>query len=199
LTCRKKKARREESREEERSAGEMTASKPPEIYHYTTGRRFLSIVADGAIEPATVFAPLGGPPVVWFTFSPDWEDLANKLRIDDDGSIRRLSREETSALGGGLVRFVVDPECAPYTWRDFVRRSSIGEDTARLLAESAREIGCEVEDWRVAFRPVPRAYWLRVDVWRNGEWRPVEVQADERATRGGAAETDEFPSELDLP
>ena len=46
----------------------MTANKPQEIYHYTTGRCFLGIVADGVIKPATAFAPLGEPPVVWFTF-----------------------------------------------------------------------------------------------------------------------------------
>jgi hypothetical protein len=186
-----------EAAEGERS--EMAANKPQEIYHYTTGRCFLSIVADGVIKPATSFAPLGKPPVVWFTFSPDWEDMANKLCRNDDGRLRCLSREEMAALGGGLVRFVVDPKYAPYTWREFIRRSRIDEDTARALADSASEIGGNVEDWRVAFRPVPRAYWLRVDVWWNGEWCPVEVPADESAKRGVAAGTDEFPSELDLP
>lgn len=153
----------------------MKTNKPQEIYHYTTGRRFIGIIQDGAIKPSTAFVAKGERAAVWFTLSPEWDQTANKARCDEDCRITGLSCEETAALSGGLIRLVVDRKCAPYTWQEFVKRSRIDKKLALALAGIAREKGVRVEDWRVTFRPVLRANWLRVDVWRNGEWRPADV------------------------
>jgi hypothetical protein len=161
----------------------MIANRPQEVYHYTTGQCFRHIVADGVIKPAVVGVPAGDPPVVWLTINPDWDETANKAWRSEDGSIRSLSREETGEFGGGLVRFVVEPKCAPCTWREYVKRNRIEKKVALAHADSARQSGVRPEDWRVAFQPIPRAYWLRVDVWHDGEWRPVEVPAEERAAK----------------
>jgi hypothetical protein len=153
----------------------MKANMPREVYHYTTGQRFIGIIQDGAIKPSMAFVAKGERAAVWFTLSPEWDQTANKTRCNDDCGITDLSCEETAAPDGEFVRLVVDPKCAPYTWLEFVERSRIDKKLARALAGIAREKGVRIEDWRVAFRPIRRAYWLRVDVWRNGEWRPADV------------------------
>jgi hypothetical protein len=148
-----------------------------EIYHYTTGQCFIKIVQEGCIKPATTGVPDGEKPGVWFTFSSDWEPTANKGLHNADGTISHLSREETEQHGGGLFRFVVHPNIAHHTWEKFLKKSRIDEAIAKSLKNIAEENGSNVKDWRIRFSAVPREYWLRVDVWHEGQWTPVPVEA----------------------
>src|SRR5262245_46404644 len=109
------------------------ADKPQEIYHYTTGQCFYRIVEDGVIKLATAGVPKGERPAVWFAINPDWDATVNQICLNPDGSLIKLNREETAKLGGGLVRFVVEPKCAPYTFREFVKRSRIEKKMAQAM------------------------------------------------------------------
>jgi len=62
------------------------------------------------------------------------------------------------------------------------------------MAQTAHKVGVKVEDWRVTFQPVPRAYWLRVDIWQDGVWCPVEIPGDDR----GSTEDIEDDKETDI-
>lgn len=151
-----------------------------ELYHYTTGQCFAGIVADGAIKPATAFIADSERPAVWLTLCGEWDKTANKAYREDDGSIRPLSLEETAEMGGGLVRIVLDAQQFQFrlTWPDYVKKSGIDKRIATTLADVAIEKGSKLEDWRVCFQPIPRLYWLRVDVWQGGQWVVVPMQEE---------------------
>jgi hypothetical protein len=149
--------------------------KKREIYHYTVGLRFLKIVNDGLIKPATEGVPTTEKPAVWFTCNSDWEPTANKRLHNHDGSIQFLNREETAKYGGGLVRIVVPINIAHHDWKAFVRKSGIETKTAQDLKRVADELGSNVLDWRARFSTVPRELWMRIDRWENEQWNPVSI------------------------
>lgn len=70
------------------------------LWHYTIGQRIDSIIEDGMIKLATAFVPQNERPVVWCSFSPKWEETANKTYV-------KLGREyfpdttEMERIGGG--------------------------------------------------------------------------------------------------
>jgi hypothetical protein len=158
-------------------------------WHYTTGRAFISIVEFGWILPATAFVPKGEKPAVWFSLNQDWEQTANKGGLEEDGTRRTLTREETCERGGGLVRFGVAVEAVPCDWNGFKKRSGIRPETARCLAARGRACGADPNEWRVSFEPVPREQWVAVDVWDRATGAWVRV-----AGNGGVVVQDHLPA-----
>lgn len=148
------------------------------LWHYTVGRYFESILADGYIKPTTAYITPGERPAVWFSLNQDWEQTANKLWLNNDGTVRALTRDETRSMGGGLVRFGVSPRTAPFNWRQFVTKSRIDRRVARAVVDVAHKQGSDPAQWRVSFDPVPRKLWLAVDVWDSADHCWVRV-ADE--------------------
>jgi hypothetical protein len=145
----------------------------------------MAIVDSGEIRPATALVPAGEKPCVWFSKRRDWEPTANKLWVSG-GVTRSLTMRETGERGGGLVRFGVAPETAPYDWAAYRRLSGVPKSEAGGLARHARDQGADPRHWYVSFAPVPRALWRSVDVyeWKNtpsGVWSPVPIAAVDHA------------------
>ena len=152
-------------------------------WHYTTGECFIGIVKTGCILPTMAGVSGRERPAVWFTLNQFWEPTANKGWLEPDGTRRTMSREETCAKGGGLVRFGVTLETARYDWREFKKRSRIHPRVALALAQSARSVGSDPNDWRVCFEPVPREQWVAVDVWdtENNCWARAYPKYEQRS------------------
>jgi hypothetical protein len=77
-------------------------------WHYTTGEKFVKIVASGYLMPTGVLVQPPERPVLWFSLNQRFEPTAQKAVIEG-GAMRILSVEETGQLCGGLVRFGMSP------------------------------------------------------------------------------------------
>jgi hypothetical protein len=75
----------------------------PPIYHYTTGDRFLRIIASRAILPATAHVSPPEIPAVWLSSAPVWEPTATK-GVMENGVRRQASLAELIGLCGFLMR-----------------------------------------------------------------------------------------------
>jgi len=112
-------------------------------WHYTTGQNFRLIVEDQLIKPATAHISWREKPAVWFSTHPLWELTAYKARRTPDGSFITISRDETTALGGGIVRFSVAPDTAPHYWTAFKRLSGVPRQEASRMAKVGKEQGAD--------------------------------------------------------
>jgi hypothetical protein len=142
----------------------------PIKWHYTTGQKFRMIVESGEIKPATAGVPPGEKPIVWFSTAPDWEPTANKAWRNPDGTIAHLDREQTAKLAGGLVRFGVASEIAPYDWHALKELSGMSNEMAQGLDRAAIEQGSRPGQWWGTFDAVPRSKWIAIQVHRDGQW-----------------------------
>lgn len=142
---------------------------PIPVYHYTTGDRFLRIIASHAILPATAHVNPPEIPAVWLSSAPVWEPSATKGVIEN-GVRRQASLTELIVLCGGLVRIEIDPAAVcclePGTFRDVLR---IPPDVhARLLA-AGLEMGANPADWRAIAGAIPLTAF---------RWVEFSVEAD---------------------
>jgi hypothetical protein len=146
-----------------------------DLWHYTTGRCFQSIVVDGEIRTATAFVNIREKPITWFSLNQRWEPTANKALITSDGTIIRLNMEQTAELDGGLVRIGVAPETAPHDWKALRELSGMTSKVAERLYRAAIDQGGRPGEWRGTFAPVPREKWVAVEVFHEGAWVPVDL------------------------
>lgn len=137
------------------------------VWHYTTGQRLADIIISQEIRPATAFVDANEKPVVWFSTSPDWEEVANKMLQEADGSIQKLSKQETARLASPPARICIKPSVAPYIWEDYVKLSGIRKDIVKSLIEVAEEVGSDVRKWRVSFSPVSISEWIDIEIWND--------------------------------
>jgi hypothetical protein len=137
----------------------MTAS----VYHYTTGDRFLRIIASRAILPATAHVKPPEIPAVWLSSAPVWESSATKGVIED-GVRRQASLAELIRLCGCLVRIEVDPTAVrmvePGAFRDALR---IPPDIHDCLIAAGFEMGADPAQWRAVAGPVPLTAFRRIE------------------------------------
>ncbi len=133
------------------------------IYHYTTGDRFLRIIASREIRPATAHVEPPEIPAVWLSSAPVWEPSATKGVIED-GVRRQASLAELIGLCGCLVRIEIDPAAVhllePCTFRDALR---IPPDVHDRLIVAGLEMGANPTDWRAVAGPVPLTAFLRIE------------------------------------
>lgn len=145
-------------------------------WHYTTLARFVVILADGEIRPATAAVPKDERPIVWFSLNQHWEQSANKALRTPEGRLIGLDMEGTMKCGRGLIRIGVRPERAPHAWRELKRLAGMREDMARGLVRVARKDGADPGDWRGTFDPVPRVDWSAIETFIDGSWVRVELE-----------------------
>ena len=133
------------------------------IYHYTTGDRFLRIVASQAILPATAHVAPPEIPAVWLSSAPVWEPSATKGVIED-GVRRQASLTELIGLCGCLVRIEVDPAAVrllePDSFRDALR---IPVDVHDQLIAAGLEMGAYPNQWRAVAEPIPLTAFRRIE------------------------------------
>lgn len=133
------------------------------VYHYTTGDRFLRIVAARVILPATAHVTPPEIPAVWLSSAPVWEPSATKGVIED-GVRRQASLAELIGLCGCLVRIEIDPAAVrmlePDAFREMLHIPDHVHD--RLLA-AGLEMGADPSNWRAVAGPVPLTAFRRIE------------------------------------
>lgn len=136
---------------------------PAPVYHYTTGDRFLRIIASRAILPATAHVNPPEIPAVWLSSAPVWEPSATKGVIED-GVRRQASLAELIVLCGCLVRIKIDPSVlawlGPSAFRNALR---IPEDVHARLIAAGLEMGANPTDWSAVAGPVPLTAFRRIE------------------------------------
>lgn len=145
------------------------------LWHYTTGQKFHSIWQDGLIVPATAGVPKREKPIVWFSSNQYWEQTAGKMLRMPDGTLAKLTMDQTRQHGGGLARIGVALETAPRRWPALKRSSRMSPKMARALWAAGINDGADPTEWFGTFDPVPRESWLAVQVLRDGAWEPLPV------------------------
>ena len=133
------------------------------VYHYTTGDRFLRIIASRAILPATAHVTPPEIPSVWLSSAPVWEPSATKGVIED-GVRRQASLAELIGLCGCLMRIEIDPAAVrmlePGEFRQALRIPAGVHD--RLLA-AGLEMGADPANWRAVAEPIPLSAFRRIE------------------------------------
>ena len=136
---------------------------PSPIYHYTTGDRFLRIVASQAILPATAHVAPPEIPAVWLSSAPVWEPSATKGVIAD-GFRRQASLAELIGLCGCLVRIEIDPARVylhgPSVFPDVL---CIPPDVRQRLLAAGIEMRANPTDWSAVAGPVPLTAFRRIE------------------------------------
>lgn len=147
------------------------------VWHYTTGRKFISIVQDGCIRPTAVLIDKGERPAAWFSARQDWEPSATKGCIDKEtGERRDCTFDEMYYGGGGLVRIgIAEDSPSLVSWSDFKKQSGISPETAAALEQFGSEKGVDPDDWYAVFGNVPRENWIAVHVYSDGQWVDVPL------------------------
>jgi hypothetical protein len=125
------------------------------VYHYTTGDRFLRIIASRAILPATAHVAPPEIPAVWLSSAPVWEPSATKGVIEN-GIRRQASLAELIGVCGCLVRIEIDPAAVrllePNTFQKSLHIPDAVHD--RLIA-AGLEMGADPANWSAVAGPVP--------------------------------------------
>lgn len=133
------------------------------VYHYTTGDRFLRIVATRAILPATAHVAPPEIPAVWLSSAPVWEPSATKGVIEN-GIRRQASLAELIGLCGCLVRIEIDPAAVRLlehgAFREELRIPTVVYD--RLLA-AGLEMGANPANWSAVAGSVPLAAFRHIE------------------------------------
>jgi hypothetical protein len=142
--------------------------KTPILWHYTTADRLTQILAAGELRPVPLAKKV--KPVVWFTTQSDWEPMANRVWQSPEGTVRRLGKDQTIVLAGGLARIAVAPDVATIDWKTYKAESDIVPKMAQQIYNEAVSLGSRPGDWYATFQSVPRDRWLRVEIWENEAW-----------------------------
>jgi hypothetical protein len=133
------------------------------LYHYTTGDRFLRIIASRAILPATAHVEPPEIPAVWLSLAPVWEPSATKGVIEE-GVRRQASLAELIGLCGCLVRIEIDPAAVRLLKPDSFREAlCIPPDVHDRLLAAGLEMGADPTDWRAVAEPVPLTAFRRIE------------------------------------
>ena len=139
----------------------------PRLWYYTTARELNEIIISGELKAAAIAKE---KPAVWFSANQQWEPIANMPWRDPRGLPRRLSKDQTFVLGGGLARIGVAPEVAPHDWKAFKQLSGISSKTAKEVYNTAVQSGSRPGQWFASFQSVPRRKWLAIEVLDGDAW-----------------------------
>jgi hypothetical protein len=133
------------------------------VYHYTTGDRFLRIIASRAILPATAHVEPPEIPAVWLSSAPEWEPSATKGVIED-GVRRQASLAELIGLCGCLVRIEIDPGAVCLLEPSLFQNAlSIPHGVHERLIAAGLEMGADPANWRAVAGTVPLTAFSRIE------------------------------------
>lgn len=144
----------------------------PIAWHYTTGIKFQQIVESGFLLPTSVYIEPGESPILWFSLNQDFEPTAVKAKKMADGKIVRCSKEETSHLGKGLVRFGY-PSNRLTPWSLLWKKANMQRKTSRLLEATGYKQGAIPSQWMGCLDAIP-INALKIEVWDKGDWKCVQ-------------------------
>lgn len=148
-------------------------------WHYTTGQKFLAIVESGCLKPTNIDVKPPEKPILWFSLNQQWENTANKAKLDANGEIKRLSMKETYELGGGLVRFGIKPNIL-YLGDELRRKASMSASIWRALCKEGLKQNAKPSEWCGSISTISTDK-LIIEVMRDDfAWERVsETKADE--------------------
>ncbi len=145
---------------------------PRNVYHYTTGRKLLSVIHAGHIKPSTAQVPIHERPVAWFSTSPAWEPTATKVPIPG-----MAGQIVTARAQSGLVRITVPGSCAPYVFAQLPLIAGTKPSVCIGLLLAGLKLGSEPDTWRFTPTPVPTALFRAVEFYdfANDRWLAVDL------------------------
>lgn len=122
-------------------------------WHYTTGTRAGQILRAGSIAPMALDELGGARSVVWFSLRQHWDPIANEVLKARDGSLVRLSFEETVERGQGAWRFGL-PAAQLVSWRELQKLAGWSKEEARTLERAGRKAGSDPALWLASLEPI---------------------------------------------
>lgn len=152
------------------------------LFHYTTASRFQGICAEEQIRPATAFVPENEKPTTWFSFRETFEPTALpgiRGTRDPRNGLPMTASFEYLVEHDTPFRIEIAPEDAPMDWPAWREHSGVYPDTARSLKRAAEKQKANVNDWRMAFGPVPWSQFLAIECYVDGAWRDLAQMVHE--------------------
>ena len=138
-------------------------------WHYTTGDKFLLILASGLIKPATVGVVAPERPIVWLSTNQKFEMTARKGLISD-GRRRDATIEEMRSLAGGVYRLGMNTSKL-IPWRDLPPLAAMHPDTVSGLRRAAKRMGAEPREWFASLEEIPIKGLMLQAMNENRAWR----------------------------
>lgn len=123
-------------------------------WHYTTGQKFLAIVESGYLKPTNIDVKPPEKPILWFSLNQKWENTANKAILEASGEIKRLSMMDTYKLGGGLVRFGIEPNMLNLG-DELRRKASMSASLWRALWKEGLKQNAKPSEWCGTIKSIP--------------------------------------------
>jgi hypothetical protein len=144
-------------------------------YHYTTSLKYKQIKNDALIRPSTAFVSAHERPIVWFSSDSLWEPTVQMFLLRNmDCAARRHKLQSLLRMMILPVRFGVNDQVAPHSWKSLRKVSGMSNKTARRLEQSGLTVDACPENWRGTFTPVGREEWVSVEYFDGADWIPVE-------------------------
>ena len=123
-------------------------------YHYTIADRLVKILIDGHIKVMQESSKLSEdePCLAWLTIRPEWDKTAFFGYPDD------------VLDNAGRVRITLPADYPSYML--FAQNIPQIDE----LRETAIHVGVTPSDWRVSLTPITIDKFIKIELWRGGEW-----------------------------
>jgi len=141
-------------------------------FHYTTGHKFVLIKTSGMLLPTDIGVSFQERPILWFSLNQQWEQTANKALADSRGILRKLSMDETRELGGGLVRFGIEPRRL-FFGTELQKKARMNNKTWRALVAEGLRQGAKPSEWGGALGPLNIAELETQQMADGFKWEPI--------------------------
>jgi len=117
--------------------------------------------------PATAGVQAHEEPVLWFSLNREWEQSACKMR-KTPGGMQRLTKDETKALCGGLVRFGY-PARLLVPWPAIAAKAGISKDMLTALEKAGQIMGADPGEWLGHLGSMPISLFI-IEIEQEGKW-----------------------------
>lgn len=145
------------------------------LWHYTTEERLESIIQSEQINTTTNNVTHKKEQATsWVSSNPFWENTATKLLTDGSGYFEKMTREEQLERFG-LARIEVNPKFGFYPWKTYRKLAKVEKKLADGMELSGIQNGAKIREWFCSFKPIPIDYWIRAEIFKDGEWVEYDV------------------------
>ncbi|MBI5277358.1 MAG: hypothetical protein HY854_12950 [Burkholderiales bacterium] len=149
---------------------------PSAVFHYAPGIYLPKILSSGHLRPSNAGAPHERP-VLWFSSNPVWENTANKLFRNADGSVHRMSFcEQRESFGCVRFRLPGDDERL-LSFRAAMARANARRHDVRTLEVIGMLQGATPGQWFGTLDAVDLAD-VEVEAFAPASgWQPLSIDA----------------------
>lgn len=140
-------------------------------FHYTPEVRLEEIIESGNIKLATesVYDKKREKACSWVSTNPNWENTATKILHDNEGNTVKLTFKEQVDFCG-CARIEVKPSFGFINWGKIKHLAKMNLTLAKAMEETGIQQGASPKEWFGSFKPIPIDYWIKAEVFKNGEW-----------------------------